>query len=229
MAGPQLRMPRAPVGESGDGSYGPEAFLRDTGVSRETLGRLKSYADLLRHWQRRINLTSSASLDDLWRRHILDSAQIIGLIPDRAQKIVDIGSGAGLPGLVLAIMGVRGVTLVEANRKKCAFLEEAVRLTAASAVVRNLRIEAEGRAQRDLGPADVILARAVAPLDRFLGLVFGMVTSRTNCILLKGARVENEILEATRHWRMQIERLPSVSDPDGTILRLTEISRETAY
>jgi 16S rRNA (guanine527-N7)-methyltransferase len=212
-----------------DSGYGPEAFLRDTGVSRETLYRLKIYAEMLRHWQRRMNLVSPGTLEDLWRRHFFDSAQIISLIPSRARTIYDIGSGAGFPGLILAIMGCGGVTLFEADRKKCVFLKEVVRATAAGAVVRNQRMEPHGRGQRGPRHADVIVGRAVAPLDKFLGLVFGMVTSSTNCILLKGAQVENEILAASRHWRMQIERFPSASDPGGTILRLREISRETPH
>src|SRR3954468_18014411 len=106
---------------------GPEGFAATTGVSRETLERLQAYAALLERWQTRINLVARDSLADLWRRHMLDSAQLLALAPNPVGAGLDLGSGAGFPGLVLAILGLRGLRLVEADARKCAFLREAAR------------------------------------------------------------------------------------------------------
>src|SRR5437660_9171448 len=133
----------------------PAEFAAATGVSRETLPRLDAYAELLRRWSPRINLVAASTLDDLWRRHFLDSAQLLPLIPAAARNLVDLGSGAGFPGLVLAILGVPGVELVEADARKCAFLREAARTAGATVRIHQARI--------DSLPArafDVITARA---------------------------------------------------------------------
>ena len=132
------------------------------GVSRETLARLEDYADLLRKWQNAINLVSTASLNDLWRRHIWDSAQLLPHIPADAHSLLDLGSGAGFPGLVLAILGVDGVVLVEADKRKCAFLREAARVTGTDVTIHDRRIEDMGE---EIPPVDVITARAVASLS----------------------------------------------------------------
>ena len=102
-------------------------------VSRETLARLEAFAELLIRWSARINLVGRDTIADLWRRHILDSAQLRAFVPERARSMIDLGSGAGFPGLVLAILGVPGVELVEADSRKCAFLREALRITGATA------------------------------------------------------------------------------------------------
>src|SRR6185503_9322480 len=125
--------------------------------------RLLAYAGLLMTWSARINLVASSTLADPWRRHFLDSAQLYPLVPKGAQSLIDLGSGAGFPGLVLAIMGMRGVELVEADARKCAFLREAARIAGAPATIRNARIEAVPPR-----PAAVISARGCAPLDRLL-------------------------------------------------------------
>src|SRR6266404_3679270 len=143
----------------------PHSFAALSGVSRETLGRLEAYAELLVRWSARINLVGANTLDDPWRRHFLDSAQLFADVPEATQSLVDLGSGAGFPGLVLAILGVPGVELIEADARKCAFLREAARIAAAPVIIRNVRIEAV--------PAhivDVVTARACAPLDRLLVL-----------------------------------------------------------
>src|SRR5437588_12718613 len=107
----------------------PAEFAAATGVSRETLARLDAYAELLRQWSPRINLVAASTLDDLWRRHVLDSAQLFPLLPPGAHSLIDLGSGAGFPGLVLAILGVPAVELIESDARKCAFLREAARGT----------------------------------------------------------------------------------------------------
>ena len=117
-------------------------FAEIVPVSRETLARLEAYAELLTRWSARINLVGRDTLADLWRRHMLDSAQLLPLVPDSAQSLIDLGSGAGFPGLVLAILGVRGVELVEADSRKAAFLREAARISEANVAIRPCRIAA---------------------------------------------------------------------------------------
>lgn len=181
---------------------------------------MESYADLLRRWQSRINLVASGSLEDLWRRHFLDSAQLRPLLPPRSRVLLDIGSGAGFPGLVLAIMGVPEVHLVEADRRKCAFLREAARLTGTEAAIHAARVE-----ELTPWPVDVITARATAPLRRLLDLVSAFLSPTTCCIFLKGASAASELAEARRLWRMEASELPSLSDPSGRILKLERVMR----
>jgi len=204
---------------SGARPLGAEGFAAATGVSRETMARLEAYAALLVAWSARINLVGRATLDDLWRRHFLDSAQLLPLIPAGAQSLVDLGSGAGFPGLVLAVLGVPGVELVEADRRKAAFLREAARITDAPAIIRGCRIEAA--APR---PADVLTARGCAPLDRLLALGKRFIEPQTTCLFLKGARAEEELTEAGKAWTMTVARHPSRADSGGCILLLQQVA-----
>lgn len=200
-------------------TYGPEDFQAATDVSRETLDRLRTYADLLRRWQGTINLVGPKTLDDLWRRHMLDSAQLLPMAPG-ARSWIDLGSGAGFPGLVLAILGAPEVHLIESNARKCAFLREAARLSGVVAKVHNARIEA-----LEPWPTDAVVARALAPLGRLLELAVPFCETDSVCLFPKGLDVENELTEATKYWKMKVERHVSASNPAGTVLRLTEVSR----
>lgn len=190
-----------------------DSAARLLGVSRETAERLARHLDLLGRWQSRINLVGPATLADPWRRHVLDSAQLVRLIPPGTRTIVDLGSGAGFPGLVIAIITGLEVHLVESDRRKAAFLREAVRVTGASAMVHAARAE-------DLGPlaADVVTARACAPLDRLLGLARPWLEAGATGIFPKGREAGRELTEAARRWNMAVARHPSQSDPEGTIL-----------
>ncbi|MFQ6018517.1 MAG: 16S rRNA (guanine(527)-N(7))-methyltransferase RsmG [Kiloniellaceae bacterium] len=201
------------------------AFGLAADVSRETLARLERYAALLEKWNRAVNLVGRDSLADLWRRHMLDSAQLVPLLPPapagRARVVVDLGSGAGFPGLVLAILGAGAVHLVEADRRKAAFLRAAARETDTVVRVHNARIEAiPGFA------ADVVTARALAPLPRLIGYAApflrsgGAAGAGGVALFLKGRRVDEELTESVEKCHMQIERFPSRSDPGGQILRL---------
>lgn len=202
----------------------PAGFQHETGVSRETLARLERYAAHLERWAQKINLVGKDSLPDLWRRHMLDSAQLYPLLPPAAQSILDVGSGAGFPGLVLALMGVPETHLVEADRRKAVFLAEAVRLAAPelkdSVKVLPVRIE-----QVAPFPVAAVVARAVAPVDQLLEMVEPFLGPESPCLFLKGRRADAELTEAAKGWTMTAERLPSRSDPSGTILRLTHVRR----
>jgi 16S rRNA (guanine527-N7)-methyltransferase len=200
---------------------GPQGFAEIVPVSRETLARLEAYAELLTRWSQRINLVGRDTVADLWRRHILDSAQLQAFVSDRARSMIDLGSGAGLPGLVLAILGVPGVEVVEADSRKCAFLREAARITAAPVTLRPCRIEAAPP-----HPVDVVTARACAPLDRLLGLAEPFLAPDSECLFLKGERVEEELTLARKRWTMTSSLHQSRSDPRGVVLRLQQVARE---
>lgn len=197
-----------------------DAFATETGVSRETLARLSTYLDLLCRWQAAINLVGRATLSDPWRRHFLDSAQLAPQLPAGAQNLVDLGSGAGFPGMVLALLGLRDVHLIEADRRKAEFLREVTRATGAPVTVHAQRIE------RLAGwPADVITGRAVAPLPRLLGLAEPFLKPESVCLFLKGASVNRELTEARETWHMYLEAIPSRSALSGTVLKLRGVHR----
>lgn len=199
----------------------PEEFAAAARVSRETLARLKAYVGLLEDWNARHNLVSAASLGDVWRRHVWDSAQLATFIPSSAETLVDLGSGAGFPGLVLAelLRGKVRVTLVESIAKKCAFLEAVRDRLALDVVVQRRRIE-DGPASR----FDVITARACAPLDRLLGYAQHFAAPGSVCLFPKGQNVGGELTQARKSWKMQVLQHPSLSDPSGTILEIRELS-----
>jgi 16S rRNA (guanine527-N7)-methyltransferase len=202
----------------------PEEFAVRANVSRETLSRLEAIAAMLIKWQQRINLVASDSLADLWRRHILDSAQLLPLLPPETENLADLGSGAGFPGLVLAVMGVPEVHLLEADARKCVYLAEAARV-AGLEVGRNPIIHRERiEAVRDL-KVRVVAARACAPLSKLLDYAESLLRSDSVCLFLKGVKVAEELTEAEKTWRMAIERFPSISHPSGTILRLSQVAR----
>ncbi len=207
--------------ETGVSQFGPDDFQAATNVSRETLARLKAFVGLLGEWNSRHNLVSPKSLAEVWERHIWDSAQLAPLVPPGARRLVDIGSGAGFPGLVLALLlepaGVR-VVLYEATRKKCDFLAEAAARTGLSVEVRNARAE-----ECAPEPFDVVTARACAPLTRLLSYARPFLSPTTLCLFLKGQTVGAELTEARKSWRMIVTEHPSRSHPSGVILALREV------
>lgn len=196
-------------------------FIRLTGVSRETAAQLAAYAELLDRWQRGINLVSTASLADRWRRHFLDAAQLASLISGPPRRIVDIGSGAGFPGLVLAIMGLGPVDLIESDGRKCAFLSEAVRITEASARVVHARAE-KVRLGR---PAEIVTARGFGPVARILAAAAPLADENTIYLLPRGRNASERLTGSSKDTNMRVERFASITEPGGVILRLTEVSR----
>ena len=202
-------------------------FEAAAGVSRETLGRLETYASLLRSWQKAINLVGPGTVADLWRRHMLDSAQLVQYLPPEpgpdARIIADLGSGAGFPGLVLAILGAGRVHLIESDKRKCAFLAEVARATGTEVTIHPVRAEDIGRAS-PFGRADVVTARALAPLSRLLALAFPILKPGGVCLFLKGEHVDEELTEATKEWNMRVERWPSATADSGAVLRIGGVS-----
>lgn len=206
----------------------PEGFRARLAVSRETQDKFCAYADLLRKWNRAINLVSPRTLDDLWSRHFLDSAQLRALLPAPPQAgarvILDVGAGAGFPGLVLALLGCGRVHLVEADQRKAEFLREVIRVTGATAELQARRIE-----ELVPFPVDVVTCRAFASLDRILALTEGFLLPKSGDnspvgLFLKGRRADEELTAAAKTWRLQTERFESETDPEASILRLRLLS-----
>jgi 16S rRNA (guanine527-N7)-methyltransferase len=191
-----------------------EDFARETLVSRETLARLKAYADLLLDWSARHNLVSSSTLPDLWRRHMWDSAQLEPLIPAGTRTLADLGSGAGFPALVLAAMRPEiVVTVHEATGKKCDFLAAAAERMGLKLVIANARIE-----NLPPRPFDVVTARALAALPLLLSYAQRLTGPNSICLFLKGQNLGPELTEAHKSWIMEASQVPSKTDPSGAIL-----------
>lgn len=181
-------------------------------VSRETFERLKLYVELLRAEARRQNLISASTLDRIWERHILDSAQLVPFEPAAGASWVDIGSGAGLPGIVIACLVNGPVTLIEPRRLRAEFLAETVHKLGLNAAIRPVKVE------RASGRFDVITARAVASLARFLELSQHLSTRKTVWALPKGRGAQSELAEAERAWQGTFHVKRSVTDADSYIV-----------
>jgi len=198
------------------------AFQAAFPVSRETLAGLEIYVALLRDWNAKHNLVSAASLAAVWHRHILDSAQLLPLIPASATTLADLGSGAGFPGLVLAWLArdrLR-VTLYESTAKKCRFLGEVAEKLGLTVDIQNRRIEDAPRRA-----FAVVTARACAPLDRLLAYAHRFQGPETVNLFLKGQNVEGELTEAYKIWRMSLQTHQSLTDPAARVLEIRGLSR----
>ena len=200
-------------------------------VSRETISAwptvFSAYAEILAKWQKTINLVGPKTLPEVWTRHFLDSAQLAPLVPAGARTLTDLGSGAGFPGLVLAILLPQlSVRLVESDARKAAFLAEAARATLgpdqAKARVMILRARAE---DLDPAPQDVVTARALAPLERLLGWAAPCLSDGTISLFPKGEDAASELTVAAKGWTMNIVRHSSLTDPRATILELSHVRR----
>ena len=196
-------------------------------VSRETAARLDEFAALLLRWQKAVQLVAPSTLPKLWTRHIADSLQIVELVPN-AKRWIDLGSGGGFPGLVVAIAlaEVPGavVHLVESDTRKAAFLREAVRVTGAPAKVHHERVESA--AERFAGDVEIVTARALAPLARLLELAAPLLSGGARGVFLKGQDVDNELTQAAKSWNIAAETFPSRTDPRGRILIIERAVRQ---
>jgi 16S rRNA (guanine527-N7)-methyltransferase len=202
------------------------AALKLTPVSRETEARLDRYVDLLVMWQAKTNLIAPSTLPTLWTRHISDSLQLLSLAP-RAKTWVDLGSGGGFPGVVLAcaMADTEGamVNMIERNAKKAAFLREALRVTGAPGKVHlsDLGDSVDSFA----GAVDCITARALAPLHELIGFAEPVVKAGAKAYFLKGQDVEAELTEATKYWNISPRLHPSLTGGQGWIVELDHIER----
>jgi 16S rRNA (guanine527-N7)-methyltransferase len=195
-------------------------------VPRGTEDLLSAYAELTIYWNKSINLLSRREpIHDLWDRHVLDSAQLARLASPDAHTWLDLGSGAGFPALICAVMAraegrATVFTLVESDGRKVAFLREAARCLKVEVNVLHRRIE-----RLSLAPQDVISARALAPLDRLLAYAAPFCHAGTALLFPKGRKADSELTLARRAWHIRAVRIPSRTDPEATILKLSEVSR----
>lgn len=208
----------------------PELFRTTFAVSRETIERLRTYETLLKRWQKTINLIAPSTLNDIWHRHFADSAQIWPYRPEGAEKWLDLGSGAGFPGLVLAIIaaesgGTRHI-LVESDSRKAAFLREVARETGVAVDILCARIESSETVDR-VGLVECVTARALAPMPRLAELVAPYFASSTLGLFLKGRDVAAELEEAARGWDFSFELKPSLTQTSSRVVLLKALKPKT--
>ena len=203
-----------------------ENILKKYNVSRETFCDLESYNKALHEWQCKFNLVSDASLKDSWNRHICDSVQLFQYLPKDARILYDFGTGAGFPGMVLAMMAkyetpYLKVKLVESIKKKTLYLKHVSELTNTPVEIINDRIE-------NIKPesADVITARALTSLDKLLGYSLPFARKGTKLLFLKGKKHEEEIKEAQKHWKFNYEIIPSQESSEGVIISITDLKEK---
>lgn len=189
-------------------------------VSRETREKFDRYAQLLLKWQKVINLVGPSTLEELPERHFLDSVQLIKYIPDRQIKLADMGSGAGFPGLVLAMLGVAEVHLIEVDVRKATFLREVSRETNTPVFIHDDRVE-----DVSIPDLDVITARALSPLRDLLTMTNKLATPGhpATCLFLKGEKADEEVLKAHKRWNFSLETYQSVTDKSGKILKINNL------
>src|SRR5580765_2525785 len=222
-------MARAPLITPSALASDKAAALALTPVSRETEVRLDRYVALLLEWQAKTNLVAPSTLPNLWTRHISDSLQLLSLAPS-AKTWVDLGSGGGFPGVVLACALAEtpdaNVHLIERNAKKAAFLREAIRVTSAAGTVHLADIG--DSVDRIAGPIDCVTARALAPLHQLIGFAEPVVRKGAKALFLKGQDVEAELTEATKYWSIEATLHPSRTSTEGRIVEIDQISARGA-
>jgi 16S rRNA (guanine527-N7)-methyltransferase len=208
--------------------FGPEQIAASTNVSRETLDLIRRYLDVLGDWRTRMNLIGPSEGRHIWRRHVYDSLQVLDLVGSGPKRLVDIGSGAGFPGIVLACAfaerGEVSVTLVEKSPKKAQFLEAASKAVFGTKgpVVLNQRIE-------DAAPDrfDLVTARALAPLPKLLGYVESWAKPGGRALLWKGREATSELILSRESWTFDLSHRASFSSPEGQVLAISKLRRQS--
>lgn len=193
---------------------------RHADVPCETFERLVAYHDLLLRWQAKVNLIGPDTVGDVWSRHFIDSIQLLKFLPGKHLSVLDIGSGAGFPGMVLAICGVANVTLAEVDQKKVIFLKEVARVTNTPVVIHAARVEA-----LEEKVFDVVTSRACSALTTLLDYSSRFVSCETFCLFPKGRNYTKEVDDAQTKWNFQLETAPSVTDTQGVILKISQVER----
>ncbi len=194
-------------------------------VSRETLLKLRAYEASLQEWQNKFNLVSKSSLEDAWNRHFIDSMQLFKYIPQSAQSLYDFGSGAGFPGMVLAIMAAEKtpylkVSLIESIGKKTLYLKHVSEICSVNVEIFNQRIESLPK-----NKVDVVTSRAMTSLSDLLGYAYPFCKKETVCIFPKGKKHQEEIDEAKKHWQFECQIHPSETSSEGVILVITKLAK----
>jgi 16S rRNA (guanine527-N7)-methyltransferase len=192
-------------------------------VSRESLTRLEALVSVAAAWQTRINLISPSTLPEIWQRHVLDSAQLVSLLPKNTMKIADLGSGGGFPALVLAAVQKAEVHMFEANAKKVAFLEEALRQMGVSGKVHRQRL-VQNIAPANMPDVQVVTARAFAPLTELLGYAAPFMARGAIGLFHKGQDIDTELTAAAKAWNITALKHSSLTDSRAVILEVKELT-----
>lgn len=198
-----------------------ELLTKDFNVSRETLRALEEFVLLLEKWNSSINLIGKSTLDKIWQRHVLDSAQLLRYIPSKQPLVItDFGSGAGFPGIILGIISNHTIHLIESDKRKAAFLQQASMIVPGKIFVHNKRIEA-------ISPwkSDIIMARALAPLDQLLTFAEPFCTESSSCLFLKGVKLEEELSLCKHYWKIDVSLHPSITSENASVVELRNIKR----
>ena len=203
-----------------------EEFCSYQHVSRETFNKFKIFIEVLLKWQKSVNLISNSTINTIWKRHFLDSAQLYTYSQDIKGNILDIGSGAGFPGMILAMMGNNNVNLIESDQKKCIFMREVARLTNTKVKIYNCRIE-----DLDYMKPELIISRALAPLSKLIEYVDNHMNKNIEenkatpkLLFLKGKNYNNEIYDLLKIRKLEIEIFPSITDDFGKVLYIKNIN-----
>ena len=194
-----------------------ELFCFDMEISKEQEEQLEKYVDFLLKYNEKINLIGKSTIDDIWNRHIIDSLQVIKLIENKNIKLADLGSGAGLPGIVLSIAGIQEVHLFEKSPRKCEFLEQAKQFSKNKIIVHNVDIDTF----KD-NSFNIITSRALGSLDLLLKFSQNLKNNNTKCIFLKGKKVFEELEEAKKHWNIQYNLVDSLTSNEGKIVEVMQ-------
>ncbi len=190
-------------------------------VSRENNDKLRQYIDLLIKWNKTINLVSSNSIKDIERRHVLDSVQLLNYIAKKDISVLDLGSGAGLPGIVLSICGIKKIVLVESDERKAAFLLQASKISSELIEIRNSRAET-----LPISSYDIVISRAFTDLSSIFNYCRS-IEVKEKFLLLKGKTYEEEIIQARKHWLFKVKIHDSITSIDGKILEITNVKPRT--
>ena len=191
-------------------------------LSSDQKQRLEKYSSLLIKWNQRINLIGRSTIEDLWQRHIIDSAQLVNFIGQGSKQIADLGSGAGLPGVVLSILTNHKLTLIESDKNKCVFLRQVKRELDLDIDIVEDRIENIKDTK-----FDVIVSRAMASVDKILNLGYPLLHPEGNMVLLKGESHQMELDDASHKWQFEVAKHNSQTNNDGAILVLDKIRKRT--
>jgi 16S rRNA (guanine527-N7)-methyltransferase len=189
-------------------------------VPRETKTKIEKYICLLLEWNEKINLIGKSTINDIWQRHIVDSLQLMLYIDNDQKIIVDLGSGAGFPGIVLSMAGIKKIILIEKDKRKAAFLQQAASLCENEVIIISERIE-----NIRMVEADIITARALAPLTQLLELTIPLIRENTECLFFKGQRFEEEIKAANQKFNMNYSVYPSITQEGAAIISIKELKR----
>ncbi|MFO1131731.1 MAG: 16S rRNA (guanine(527)-N(7))-methyltransferase RsmG [Hyphomicrobiales bacterium] len=201
-----------------------ESILERFDVSRESQQKIETYVKLLLTWQQRINLIGPTTAALVWERHVCDSLQLMPLLPGNCRCIAELGSGAGIPGLILAMAAGIEAHLYESNGKKAAFLREAARQTGTRAIIHNVRLETL-KQETNLPDVQCVVARALAPLPLLLDYAEPFLSRGALGLFHKGQDVDVELTEATKYWRMNVSKHASQCDSRGVVLEIREATR----